>query len=252
MLISLLRSRPCHEDLASITTVGGVQVIDLPATADERIIDVTLLCRDGASLAVHYHNPQTLLSAIRTNTLNPALIRLKSASAWAYLVVGGVMVPNADGKIRLGKTSTGVSWDVVQQALMTAQEMGVTVLTLPHADSVPTALLQLAIRPRTAVRALPLRDGLFYEPGMQVLLGLPGISEAKAEALLDHCGTAATALLALTSAYTSVPGLAPDLQTAVRTALGLPDGMALLPTKETDLTLYEKVEIASTTNGGNR
>jgi DNA polymerase-3 subunit alpha len=76
--------------------------------------------------------------------------------------------------------------------------------------------------------------------------------QAKAEALLHHCGTAATALLALTSAYTSVPGLAPELQAAVRAALGVPDGMALLPTKETDLTLYEKVEIASTTNGGNR
>jgi hypothetical protein len=253
MILSILGSRPRHEDLLSLTNVDGVQVIDLPPSSADRLADFTLICSDGCSVAIHYHSPQSLLSAIRMNVLKPTLISLKAASPWSYLLIGGVMTPNADGKVRLGDKTSGFLWSAIQGALLTAQEIGIPVLTLPHADSVPETLIGLAKRDRGSVKALPMREALFYSPAEQVLMALPGIGEGKAEALLRYCGdSAAHALMALTSEYAGAPGIGPETRRKVRQALGIGDGFALVPTKETDLSLHEKAEIAQTTSSPRR
>ena len=253
MILSILGSRPRHEDLLSLTQINGVQVIDLPPSSAERSADFTVICGDGAALGIHYHNPHSLLSAIRVGALMPALIALKQATPWAYLLIGGIMSANADGKVRNndGKSS-GWLWSAVQGVLLTAQEMGIGVLHLPHADSVPATIDSLAHRDRGPVKALPMREALFYSPGEQVLMALPGIGEGKAEALLRHCGNAATALMALTSEYSGAPGIGPETRRKAREALGIPDGFALVPTKETDLSLHDKAEIAQTTSSPRR
>jgi hypothetical protein len=254
MILSILGSRPRHEDLLSLTAINGVQVIDLPPSSAERSADFTVICGDGHTLAIHYHSPHSLLGAIRTGTLMPALVTLKQATPWAYLLIGGIMSANADGKVRNndGKSS-GWLWSAVQGVLLTAQEMGVGVLHLPHADSVPATLESLAKRDRGPIKAVPQREAMFCSPGELVLMALPGIGEGKAEALLRYCGdSAAHALMALTSEYTGAPSIGPETRRKVRQALGLDDGFAIVPTKETDLSLHEKAEIAQSTSGPRR
>lgn len=217
MITSILASQVPHADLASITAIGGITLVRMPISPAEYLV----LCQDGVTLAIRYLSPGELLHGIRQSTLHALWIDLKKLSPWSYVLIGGAMTPNSDRKIRLGDDVTGWSWESYQGAILTAQELGIGVLILPHAQDVPGTIETLARRSRKAVRAQPLREGLFYSPAEELLLALPGIGESKADALLSYCGDLASVLLALTWEESSVPGIGPETRRKVREVLGL-------------------------------
>lgn len=222
-ILTILSKSPAHPDLASLSTIGGVALV--PAATGPA--DLLAVCADGATLAIKYWRPGDLLHAIREADFDGALVALRQLSPHATLLIGGVLVPNADGKVRDGDTITGWRWDAYQGALLTAQELGVGVVTLQHAQHVAATVEQLARRKRGPVRATPARDGLFYSPAELMLLALPGVGETKADALLTYCGSVAGALQALTDDAAAVPGVGPKTRAEVRRVLGLGPDEAL-------------------------
>lgn len=223
MLTSLLAATPAHADITPALARLATPVIHVPAPTLEPA-DLLLSCSDGATLAVRYLSPVDLLGAIRQNTLHATCVALRQRSQWAYLLIGGVVTPNADGRVRVGANTSGWAWDAVQGAVLSCQEIGVGVLWLQHADSLGETLTRLARRDRGPARAMPPREGLWYTPAEQILLALPGIGEGKTDALLAFCGSAADALWALTEPDAPLPpGIGPETRKAARAALGLRD-----------------------------
>lgn len=216
-ILTILSKSPAHPDLAQLSTIGGVALV--PAATGPA--DLLVVCADGATLAIRYWRPADLLHAIREGDFDGALVGLRQLSPHATLLIGGVLVPNSDGKVRDGDTITGWRWDAYQGALLTAQELGVGVLTLQHAQHVAATVEQLARRRRGPVKAAPAREGLFYSPAELMLLALPSIGETKTEHLLTYCGSVANALLALTDDTIEVPGIGPKTRQEARRVLGL-------------------------------
>lgn len=228
-IISVLAERPRHHDLLGLQSVGGVPVVDMAMDSLGRA-DLVVACADGAMLGVVYLDLVGLFHSLRNDELIPRLASVKQRWPWAYLVLGAVLSCNTDGRVRNTKgESSGWSWDAVQGALLSAQEMGVGVMQIPHADMLAATVERLAKRSRTAERVKALRDALFYEPREEVLLSLPGIGEQKVDMLLQQCGTVAAALQALTDDAATLAGIGPETRAGVRAVLGLPDGQALGP-----------------------
>ena len=227
MIISVLCEQPRHHDLLGLN--AGVPIVDVPLGA--LAADVVVSCGDEANLGLVYHNLTSLFSTLRTKELFSRLVTLKQRWQWAYLVIGAVLSPTHDGRNCRNSRgdSSGWNWNALQGALLTAQEMGVGVIQLPHADLLGATLQTLAKRERGAVRAKPMRNALFFDPGVELLMALPGIGEAKAEALIGQFGSVHTALWALTDDSIEAPGIGPETRKAVRAALGLPHDAALMP-----------------------
>jgi hypothetical protein len=227
MITSLIIERPRHHDLLNLTT--DTPIVDAPIGTMSA--DLVVSCSDGTMLGIAYCDLTSLFSAIRTKSLTGKLVALKQRWPWAYLIIGAILTPTHDGRNCRNSRgdSSGWGWNAVQGALLSAQEMGVGVLQIPHADLLGATLQTLAKRDRSAIRAKPLREGLFFEPGQDLLMALPGIGEAKADALLEQCGSPHAALWALTDDALDIPGIGPETRRAVRAALGLGTHTALMP-----------------------
>jgi len=227
-ILSVLAEKPRHHDLLGLHSVGGVPVIDVPIDALGRA-DLAVTCQDGAMLGIVYLDLVGLFHALRTNELMSRLVSARQRWPWTYLVLGAVLSPSADGRHARNARGegSGWAWDAVQGALLSAQEIGVGVIQIPHVDLLAAQLERLAKRDRSPVRVRPPRDSLFYEPGQDLLMALPGIGEARADALIERCGTAAVALQALTDDGMDMPGVGPGLRADARQALGLTPGQSL-------------------------
>lgn len=227
-ILGALIDTAAHPDLTRLTTIDDVTLVPA-AIAPASVI---LICADGATLAVRYMAALDVLHGIRSGRLDADLLGLKERSNWAYLLIGGVMAPDQSERCRYGSETTGWSWDAYQGALLSAQEIGVGVLTLAHADRVSDALTRLARRDRGPKRVRPLRDALFTDPGTDMLMALPHIGEAMADQLLTYCGgNVGAALLALTSDEASAPGIGPKIREAARRVLGGAVGPLTEPTQ---------------------
>jgi hypothetical protein len=167
------------------------------------------VCADGAQLAIRVMATNELRHALRDKTLYADMIKLRNLSPWAYLIT-------LEGKRTLGDDLSG--------ALLSVQETGVGTLHIKQETLVET-VQRLASRDRTTRRVRPPRDVLFADPDLDMLLALPGIGEQKAVALLEHCGSAAWALMVLTDDQHEFPGIGPETRRKVREALGLHDDM---------------------------
>jgi hypothetical protein len=238
-ILSALIDTGAHPDLARVTSVDGVAVVPAPLAPASFV----LVCADGAVLAVRYLDAGDLLHSIRSGRLDAELVDLKRRSAWAYLLIGGQMTPDRDGRVRHGDAATGWAWDAYQGALLTAQEIGIGVLTLRHADDAGDALARLARRARGPKRARPVREALFVDPATDLLMSLPGIGETTADQLLSYTGGGAWALAALTSETMQTPGIGPKTRATIRRVLGLAEGEALIPTVEKVLPLNEQADL---------
>lgn len=223
MLTSILVAEPAHPELAQRLTAEalGAPIVTVPA-ATLQPADALALCDDGHTLAIAYLSVSDLLSVIRQRQLHTLCVGLRERSPFAYLLIGGVLSPSADGK------AAGWPWEAIQGALLTVQEAGVSVQHLQHAEHVPAAIERLARRARGPIRAEPAREALWYTPAELLLMALPGIGETLADRLLTDCGDAATALLALTDDTTAMPGIGPETRRKVRAVLGLRDGERLV------------------------
>lgn len=228
-ILSALAERPRPHDLLTLQSVGGAPVVDVPLDSLGGA-HLVVAAADGAMLAVVYLDLVGLFHAMRTQELLPRLATVKARWPWCYLVIGAVLAANADGKVRnRDGGSSGYGWNAVQGLLLAAQEMGVGVMQIPHADALAVTVEQLARRERGPRRVAPLRETFFYTEAEQILMTFPGIGEKTADALLAHCGTLASALHALTDDGLDMPGVGPETRVSARALLGLSDGQALMP-----------------------
>lgn len=223
MIVSMLADYPLHSDLMDVHAIDGIAFVQTTIAPASFLV----LCSDSTMLALRYMACSDVLHALRQKQLDALMLSLREQSPWAYLLIGGVLTPNADGQIRNQKGAiTGWTWDAYQGALMAVQEMGVGIVTLQHAQLVPAMISRLAKRARTPKRVKPLRDVLWSDPATEILTSLPGIGEEKADAILKTCGTAANALDALSNGI-PLPGIGPETRRKAREALGLADGQGL-------------------------
>jgi len=184
------------------------------------------LATEDTTLVVERKTLPDLLASIRDGRLFDQAARMVAQSKWSYEVITELPVVRS-GQIFLNGKLTEWKWSSVQGALLTLGEMGVEVIWWQ--DGYVQCLEWLAGRDRDTVHVKPQkRDVVMESPAETILCALPGISDGRAGALLEHCGTAAFALQFLTgNGGGSIPGIGPGIKTGVRSALGLDDSLVL-------------------------
>ncbi len=207
--------------------------------------DYWLTCSDGALVLVERKTSSDLLNTLRDDRLFPQLQAMRERSPWSYLAICGSLLPGPNQKCLVDGRESGWNWSSVQGALLTAQEIGVHVVQIANDFEFEKSIIRLANRDRQAVRVQPARDIALLSDAEIVLTSLPGIGGDTAGKLLQHCGTAATALWALTSERDShIPGVGTGIKRKVRRALGLEAGVALVPLDEAAEEIEDNTEKA--------
>lgn len=185
---------------------------------------------DAILLAVWYLDAGMLLSTVRTGELTARALQLRdTVSAWSYLIIGGALTGTKDGATNHNGVRTGWPWASVQGALLAVQEAGVGVLSAYDAEQAPKLITQLGNARRSAAKRIrPPRDVLFFGPGEDMLLAIPGLGDRRLDAVLAFSGgNVAQALQALTDPTIAIPGVPRSAQEETRKALGLEDGVRL-------------------------
>lgn len=191
---------------------------DVPVTVDALTAGDAWLLVEDAVIVAERKTFSDLLGSIQDGSLFDQAARIVKLSPWCYLVV---QAPR--GKMVLDK-----SWSVhrIQGALATIQQMGVVVVRIGSLRTdYRDALIWLAKRKRGDVKITVKRKAVMQSPGERILCSLTKlIGEVKAQALLDHCGTAAWALVYLAGeGGGKVHGIGPVTKEEARQALGLAD-----------------------------
>lgn len=179
------------------------------------------LAVDNDMLIIERKTASDLLASIADGRLFDQCARMRQQSPWCYLVVAGQMRPNQAGYvIRDEYEVTKWRWDALQGALLTVQELGVSIVyCLP--DDFVGCVQRLARRARGEVR-MQKQAPNFLSAGEAVLASLPGIGEERIDLLLDFSGSPAWALSYLTTlGEPGVDGIGDGIKRRVRAALGL-------------------------------
>lgn len=200
---------------------GGVPVAPVALDCG----DLWASCTDGELLIIERKEPNDLLASIKDGRLFQQAAAMRQRSPWAYVVITGVLSDSMDGRVITANRTSGWRWSDVQGALLTVQDLGVSVMTCAGDEQYEAAVLQLARREREPQKILaPRTASRVLTPAEQILTSLPGIGIERAQVLLDHWeGNPARALVWLTWLDTvlEVEGIGNGTKHAVRRALGL-------------------------------
>lgn len=204
------------------TSFGGIPVLPMALDGATCLVN----CDDGALLAVLAIQDGEILTAIQTNTLAERCAKLKQLSPWAYLVIIGTLQQHGTDT-KCGSSVRKWQWSSVEGALLTVQELGVSVCTVPTEADLGAKVLSLARRDRSTKRASHLRDLDYYTLTEQFLLCLPGIGERLAVEIAAHVGQSPLwALIAMTDG-SKLHGIGDKTKAEARQALGLQSDEAL-------------------------
>jgi ERCC4-type nuclease len=155
-----------------------------------------------------------------------ARMMAESMFQWRYLVY--TMPEIRNGLVVLNGRPTQMTWRRVTGVLVDLQETGITCVPIGHDSEYGATLEWLATRNHGDVHVVAhRRKGVMETPQEHFLSSLPGISEVRAVALMEHCGSAAWALNWLTQydqPVGNVPGIGNGTRRTVRAMLGLEDG----------------------------
>jgi ERCC4-type nuclease len=176
-----------------------------------------------AAIIVERKTLSDLCSSIADGRLFNQAAEMRDVSDWAYVVVTSMPVVMG-GKVVINHRATNWRWSSVQGALLTVQELGVSLVWCENDASYGATLESLARRSRQDVRIKARRQAVMESPAETLLSALPNIGAGKAEALLRDCTSAAWALDYLTSVNESdieVNGIGPSTKEMARSALGL-------------------------------
>ena len=209
-------------------TFGGVPTAVTALDAG----DLLLACDDGALIAVERKTVEDLLGTMREDRLMPQMQRLRQESEWVYLVICGSLSGGNAGRTYANGKETGWSWWSIQGALLTVQELGISIVYVPSEIEYEQAIIRLGNRERGPVRVRPPREAVLVSEGETILASLPGVGPERAKALLDYCGSPAWALAYLTDdgwVGPNAAGIGSGIRTKVRLALGLEDWAILHP-----------------------
>ena len=205
-------------------TFGGVPTsIQLLETGD------LLLMTDDALIAVEHKEAADLLNSLRDGRLYPQLTRLRELTPWCYLVIVGFIWPGPSGTCVCEGREMGWNWASIQGALLTVQELGISVVNVKHASDFEAAIVRLTERDRKALRVQAPRDITIVTEAERILTSFPGIGADRVRSILDFTHSVGWALTWLTHDREdgSVPGVGLGTKRKVRKALGLEDDQEL-------------------------
>ena len=121
-------------------TFDGAAVVTILLDAG----DVWLTTADNTVIIVERKTPTDLLNTLRAERLFAQCAAMREYSDWCYLVISGELQRGASGKTWAEQRQTGWSWDSVQGALLTVQELANGEVGFCHRESwllpVPSAL----------------------------------------------------------------------------------------------------------------
>lgn len=194
-----------------------------PAPAIPMDIPCTCIahCEDGSLLAILMLDANEVLNRIPRDQLFAQCAELKQQSPWAYLVIVGDLYKTPDGLVMAGDQIRQWKWSAVRGALLSLQEMGISILYIDKESDLCPMLVWLGKRERTTKRALAQRSIEPMSPAENLLMALPGIGERHAVLVLHECGSPIWALMALTDMNSKIPGIGSKTIGAIREALGL-------------------------------
>lgn len=184
---------------------------------------------EDAVLIVERKTLPDLVASVADGRIFRQSATMVQASPWSYVAITSLPVMRS-GLLWLDGHASRWQWGSVSGALATVQEMGVVVVWGWLGDpGYQTMLISLANRKRAPVRPSPRRDVEMVTAGEAVLCSLPGVSRERAQALLQHCGSAAWALQYLTGeGGDKVEGIGPATKEKTRKAVGLDGGTQLV------------------------
>lgn len=194
--------------------------------------DAWVACEDGNILLIERKTSDDLLNSLRDGRLFDQIARLvesrisqqlngQKQTYWPYLVITGPLLHGKNGGVYTER-ETGWSWNAVQGALLTVQEMGCYVVHCSSDTEYARAINILANRSRTLeVDILPQRQPAQVDAKSAFLMGLPGIGLERARQILDWSGSIlAHAIVGLTDLEIESP-ISKAARQKIRGFLGL-------------------------------
>lgn len=179
---------------------------------------------DGQMLIIERKTPSDLLGSIKDGRLFQQVAAMREKSKWAYVMITGALAHTLDGHVITDNRTTGWKFDDVMGALLTVQELGVSVVNCQSDQHYEEAVLRLARRDRKAVKTIePRMEPHVLTEQEKVLISLPGIGIERAGLLLGEHGSAAYSIAWLTwlDSFAEVSGIGNGTKHGVRRALGL-------------------------------
>lgn len=196
--------------------------------------DLQVACSDGATVLIERKTPTDLLNTLKDDRLFPQLAGLANCkigeqvgangnhNTWTYLMVTGELQRSQAGHVITAHGETGWNWDAVQGALLSVQEMGVSVIYCASDTEYQNAVIRLCARSHDpAMQVFPPRAPQILGQSAVFLAGLPGIGPERVMSILRSASTPAWALVALTDEETVFPGIAEGTKNRIRKFLGL-------------------------------
>lgn len=192
--------------------------------------DFWVVTDDNKMLCIERKTPNDFLNTLKEERLfvqMAGLQELRKQGYWSYLMITGELTRGANGHVYTDR-ETGWSWNAIEGALLSVQEMGIFVTHCAGDTDLEAAIIRLADRSRDEKMILPpARIGKVLGIQAGFLCGLPGIGPEKVGPILSYCGTPAWAMVALTDATTQIPGVGKGIKNNIRYTLGLKDNEQL-------------------------
>lgn len=192
--------------------------------------DFWVVTDDNKMLVIERKTPNDFLGTLKEERLfvqMAGLQELRKQGYWPYLMITGELQRGASGHVVTDR-ETGWSWNAIEGALLSVQEMGIFVTHCTGDTDLEASIIRLADRQRDEKMILPpARIGKVLGISAGFLCGLPGIGPEKVGEILTYCGTPAWALVGLTDSTTEIPGIGQGIKNNVRFTLGLKDNEEL-------------------------
>lgn len=211
------------------TTVTMLDTGDIWATTD-----------DGCFLQIERKTPDDFLGSLKEERLFSQMARLVDdrlndqaagiqETHWPYLVITGLFQRDTNGHV-VTERQTGWSWNSLQGALLSIQEMGVFVVQCDGDEHFEETIIKLGERKRDPIqKILPARPPTILGRDLSLLCSLPGIGLDRAQELLRFTdGNLTHAFMALTDLSCNIPGVGPSIQRSVKHLFRLADDEMLI------------------------
>lgn len=194
--------------------------------------DLIAATKDGQMIYVERKTPDDFLGSLRDERLFPQLANLTDHTKWAYLVITGDLARGPGDKVITDRGQTGWSWNAVQGAILSIQEMGVFVAYAANDLDYEGCIMRLAQRDRKPDLLLaPAKFPRILSVQESIIAALPGIGTERMQLVMEYCdGSPAWALVALADPDTQIPGISQSVKLKIRAALKLADDISLILT----------------------
>lgn len=214
---------------------GGVPCVRLQLECG----DLWASTDDGEMLIIERKTVSDLLSSIKDGRLFQQVTAIRAKSKWGYLMVTGALTHSLDGHVITENRTTGWRFDDVAGALLTVQELGVSLIHCQSDSHYEDAIIRLARRDRKATKPIePRTQAHVLTDAEKILTSLPGIGLERAGLLLGEFGSAAYAIAWLTwlNTWAEISGIGDGTKNNVRRALGLKgeEWIAILDTEKAE------------------